>query len=88
MQLFNRLAQNNGIKWELINGIYVKANQHIIGAADIAVSGGGNTRKTYLSFGSYGLLIQYMITGGDVQDCKVTNKPLPQVDFVVADNFS
>ncbi|KGJ88405.1 transposase IS4 family protein [Colwellia psychrerythraea] len=49
---------------------------------------GGNTSKIHLAVDSYGLPIEFIITGGDVHDSKVANELielLPQSDFVIAD---
>jgi hypothetical protein len=40
----------------------------------IALSRGGNTSKIYLAVDSYGLPIEFIITGGDVHDGKATNE--------------
>lgn len=93
MRLFKSLAQNSDTEWEFIDGSYVKAHQHSTGAASkheqaIALSKGGNTSKIHLAVDSYGLPIEFIITGGDVHDSKVANELielLPQGDFVVAD---
>jgi len=79
MRLFKSLAKNSDTEWEFIDGSYVKAHQH---------SRGGNTSKIHLAVDSYGLPIEFIITGGDVHDSKVANKLielLPQGDFVIAD---
>ncbi len=53
MRLFSRLAQDSDTEWEFIDGSYIKAHQHITGAASereqaIALSRGGNTSKIHL----------------------------------------
>jgi hypothetical protein len=86
------LAQDSDTEWEFIDGSYVKAHQHSTGAAPehdqaIALSRGGNTSKIHLAVDSYGLPIEFIITGVDVHDSKVANELielLPQSDFVVA----
>lgn len=79
MRLFKSLAQNSDTEWEFIDGSYVKAHQHSTGAASeheqaIALSRGGNTSKIHLAVDSYGLPIEFIITGGDVHDSKVANE--------------
>ncbi|MCK5817812.1 MAG: transposase [Psychromonas sp.] len=49
---------------------------------------GGNTIKIHLVVDSYGLLLEFIITGGKVHDSKVANKLidlLPQADFIIAE---
>ncbi len=83
---------NNDVECEFTDGSYVEAHQHSTGAASkqeqaIALSSGGNTSKIHLAVDSYGLPIEFMITGGDVHDSKVANELiglLPQGDFVIA----
>lgn len=75
MRLFKSLAKNSDTEWQFINGSYVKAHQHSAGAASkqeqaIALSRGGNTSKKHLAVNSYGLPIEFIITGGDVRDSK------------------
>ena len=87
------LAQDTDTEWEFIDGSYVKAHQHSTGAASkheqaIALSHGGNISKIHLAVDSYGLAIEFIITGGDVHDSKVANELielLSQGDFVIAD---
>ena len=70
-----------------------KAHQHSAGVASkqqqaIGLSRGGNTSKMHLAVDSYGLPIEFIITGGEVHDSKAANELielLPQSDFVVAD---
>jgi hypothetical protein len=59
-----------------IDGSYVKTHQHSTGASSedeqaIALSRGDNTSKIYLAVDSYGLPIEFIITGGDVYHNKV-----------------
>lgn len=58
----------------------------------IGLSRGGNTSKIHLAVDSYGLPIEFIITGGEVHDSKADSKAanqlielLPQSDFFVAD---
>jgi len=92
-RLFKSLATDSDLEWEFLDGSYVKAHQHSTGAASeqeqgIGLSRGGNTSKIHLAVDSYGLPIEFIITGGDVHDSKVANELielLPQGDFIVAD---
>lgn len=93
MRLFKSLAKDSDVEWELLDGSYVKAHQHSAGAASqqdqaIGLSRGGNTSKIHLAVDSYGLPIEFIITGGDVHDSKVANELialLPQSDFIITD---
>jgi hypothetical protein len=54
----------------------------------VGLSRGGTIRKMHLAVDSYGLPIEFIITGEEVHDSKATNELielLPQGDFVVAD---
>ena len=93
MRLFKTLSSDSDVEWEFIDGSYIKAHQHSAGAASkqqqaIGLSRGGNTSKIHLAVDSYGLPIEFIITGGEVHDSKAANELielLPQGDFVVAD---
>lgn len=92
-RLFKTLSQYTDIEWEFIDGSYVKAHQHSTGASSeinqaIGLSHGGNTSKIHLAVDSYGLPIDFIITGGDVHDSKVANRlieSLPNGDYLIAD---
>ena len=78
IRLFKRLSQDSDTEWKFIDGSYVKAHQHSTGAASkqeqaIALSRDGNTSKIHLAVDSYGLPIEFIITGGDVHDSKVVD---------------
>lgn len=65
------------MEWGFVDGSIVKAHQHSAGAASvepqaIGKSRGGNTSKVYLVVDSYGLPVQFAITGGEVHDSKAT----------------
>ena len=71
----------------------VKAHQHSAGASSksdeaIGKSKGGNTSKIHLAVDSYGLPIEFTITGGQLHDSKAA-KPLinmlPYADYIIAD---
>ena len=61
-------------EWEFIDGSYVKAHQHSAGAVGqesqaIGKSRAGNTTKIHRVVDSYGLPVEFEITGGEVNDC-------------------
>lgn len=93
MRLFKSLSTDSDTEWEFIDGSYFKAHQHGAGAASaqqqvIGLSRGGNTSKIHLAVDSYGLPIEFIITGGEVHDSKVANELidlLPQAGFIIAD---
>jgi len=92
-RLFKSLTQRSDTEWEFIDGSYVKAHQHSTGAPSkneqgIGLSRGGNTSKIHLAVDSYGLPIEFIVTGGDVHDSRVANElveRLPHGEYVVAD---
>ena len=93
MRLFKSLASDTDTEWEFIDGSYVNAHQHGTGASSeepqaIGLSRGGNTSKIHLAVDSYGLPIEFIVTGGEVHDSKAANELidlLPQADFIIAD---
>ena len=75
MTVFKALVQEPDLEWEFIDGSIVKAHQHGAGAASqnneaIGKSTGGNTTKIHMAADSYGLPIDFDITGGEVHECK------------------
>ena len=93
MRLFKSLSADSDTEWAFIDGSYVKAHQHGTGAASDqpqarGLSRGGNTSKIHLAVDSYGLPIEFIITGGEVHDSKTANELidlLPRTDFIIAD---
>ena len=74
LRVFKVLVNEPDLEWELIDGSYVKAHQHSSGAASgeneaIGKSRAGNTTKIHLAVDAYGLPIEFVITGGEVNDC-------------------
>jgi transposase len=90
---FKKLVADPDLEWEFIDGSYVKAHQHSAGAAGadsqaIGKSRAGNTSKIHLAVDSYGLPIEFLITGGQTHDSKATSElmaQLPTSEAVVAD---
>lgn len=93
MAIFKSLAQAPDLEWEFIDGSIVKAHQHSTDAASledeaIGKSVAGNSTKIHLAAGGHGLPIDFTITGGEVQECKVASEfieQLPSADYTVAD---
>lgn len=93
IQLFNALKKSPDLEWEFIDGSIVKAHQHSMGASSnsseaIGKSRGGNTTKIHMAVDSYGLPIEFILTGGEVHDSKAAPdliKNLPDSDYVIAD---
>jgi transposase len=86
------LVQEPDTKWEFIDGSIDKAHQHSNGVSPeeqaIGKSRGGNSTKIHLAVDSYGLPIDFEITGGQVND--ITAAPelvgrLPAGEALVAD---
>lgn len=93
MAIFKSLVQEPDLEWEFIDGSIVKAHQHSTGAAStdneaIGKSVTGNSTKIHLAADGHGLPIDFIITGGEVQECKVALEfiaHLPLADYVIAD---
>ena len=92
LRLFQTLAHEPDVEWEFIDGSIVKAHQHSSGSdhAEQAIghSRGGNSTKIHLAVDSYGLPIDFEITGGQVNDIKVAPElieRLPLGEAVIAD---
>ncbi len=93
MKIFKTLVHDPDIEWKFIDGSIVKAHQHSTGAAShdteaIGQSVAGNTTKIHMAVDAYGLPIDFMITGGEVHDCKIAPEfiaQLPRSDYTSAD---
>lgn len=93
LELFNALKKLSDIEWEFIDGSIIKAHQHSMGAASNSVeaigkSRGGDTTKIHMAVDSYGLPIEFILTGGEVHDSKAAPDliaSLPTSDYVIAD---
>ena len=93
MYIFKSLVNDPDLEWEFIDGSIVKAHQHSAGAASdenqaIGKSVAGNTTKIHMAVDAHGLPIDFIITGGEVHDCKVAPEfitQLPSADYTIAD---
>lgn len=94
MQIFKALVQEPDLEWEFIDGSIIRAHQHSTGACGgtenqaIGKSRGGNTTKIHMAVDSYGLPIEFQLTGGEVHDAKAAPDliiKLPKSDYVIAD---
>ena len=93
LRVFKVLVNEPDLEWEFIDGSYVKAHQHSSGAASgeneaIGKSRAGNTTKIHLAVDAYGLPIEFLITGGEVNDCTAAPEliaKLPHAEVIVAD---
>ena len=93
MSIFKSLAQEPDLEWEFIDGSVVRAHQHSAGAAGcenqaIGKSKGGNSTKIHMAVDAFGLPIEFEITGGEVQECKIAPEfigKLPTSDYLIAD---
>jgi len=93
LSLFKKLVSEPDTEWEFIDGSYVKAHQHSAGASGadsqaIGKSRAGNTTKIHLAVDSYGLPIEFTVTGGEIHDSTAASEliePLPLSKAVVAD---
>ena len=93
MKIFKALVQDPDLEWEFIDGSIVKAHQHSTGAASvdneaIGKSVAGNTTKIHMAVDSFGLPIEFILTGGEVHDCKAAPEfvaSLPQSAYKIFD---
>ena len=93
IKIFKSLVREPDCEWEFLDSSFIKAHQHSHGAPNkcnqaIGQSRGGNTTKIHMIVDSYGLPIEFSITGGDCHD--VTAAPelinqAPLASYVVAD---
>ena len=80
-QLFEFISKNSDSEWIFIDGSIVKAHQHSAGASSlsdehIGKSVAGNTTKIHLAVDSFGLPVNFNITGGEVHDSKAAESLL------------
>ncbi|MGI2026581.1 IS5 family transposase [Endozoicomonas acroporae] len=93
VKLFEALIQEPDMEWLFVDGSYVRAHQHSVGAAKndaeaIGKSRGGNTTKIHLSVDVCGLPVAFEITGGEVNDCTAAPALLaktPEAETIIAD---
>lgn len=93
MNIFKSLVHEPDFEWEFVDGSIVKAHQHSTGAAGsrdeaIGKSVAGNTTKIHMAADACGFPIDFIITGGEVHDCKVAPAliaQLPFSDYTIAD---
>ncbi len=93
IKIFKDLVQEPDLEWEFIDGSIVRAHQHSTGACSIeneaiGKSRGGNTTKIHMAVDSYGLPIEFQLTGGEVHDAKAAPElilKLPKSAYVIAD---
>ena len=93
MRFFKSLRYESDLEWEFIDASIVKAHQHSTGARTeddegIRKSVAGNTTKIHMAVDSYGLPIEFHITGGQVHDSKAATTLidiLPNTDYIIAD---
>ena len=91
MKIFSALARDPDLEWEFIDASIVKAHQHSAGAVSDDSEGIGklvaeNTTKIHMAVDSFGLPINFIITGGQVHDCKAAPEfvaSLPHSDYKV-----
>ncbi len=93
MTLFKKLVSQPDTEWEFIDGSYVKAHQHSAGARGcepqaVGKSRAGHTTKIHLAVDSYGLPIEFTVTGGEIHDSTAASElieQLPPSTAIVAD---
>jgi transposase len=93
VNIFKALTVKPDMEWVFIDGSYAKAHQHSAGAVSqdneaIGKSRAGHTTKIHLAVDSYGLPIEFEITGGDINDCTAAPsiiEKLPTAQTIIAD---
>ncbi|WP_435274405.1 IS5 family transposase [Psychrobium sp. nBUS_13] len=91
--IYRALKNDPELEWVFIDGTIVKAHQHCAGAAtdntqSIGKSVAGNTTKIHMAVDSYGLPIEFTLTGGEVDDSKEAINLidlLPSCGYIIAD---
>jgi transposase len=73
--IFRNLSKDPDLEWSFIDSSFSKAHQHSTGAASgtetaIGKSVSGNTTKIHMAVDSYGLPVEFDLTGGQVHDSK------------------
>lgn len=93
LSIFKNLIYQPDNEWNFIDGSISKAHQHSSGAARgseaaIGKSVAGNTTKIHMVVDSFGLPIEFSVTGGQVHDCKAAPELIARLenfDFLIAD---
>jgi transposase len=93
LTIFRALVVEPDMEWAFLDGSYVRAHQHSAGAATqdaeaIGKSRGGNTTKIHLAVDSHGLPVEFIITGGEVNDGTAAPALIAKVasaDVIIAD---
>ena len=91
--IFKHLSKDSDTDWLFIDGSIIRAHQHSAGASSdsdeaIGKSRGGNSTKIHLAVDSYGLPINFELSGGQVHDivhAESLVKSSPDSDYVTAD---
>ncbi len=91
MAIFTALVVEPDLEWEFIDGSMVKAHPHSSGAAygqeaAIGKSVAGNTTKIHLAVDACSLPLHFLVTGGEVHDCKEAPTlvaELPDADYII-----
>lgn len=91
--IFKQLINDPDYEWIFIDGTIVKAHQHSSGVADnqdpaIGKSVSGYTTKIHMVVDSFGLPIEFEITGGQVHDSRMATElisKLPDGGHIIAD---
>ena len=85
--------QQPDCEWQFLDASIVKAHQHSAGATGnenqaIGKSRAGNTTKIHMAVDAQGLPIDFEITGGEVNECRIAFEfieKLPPADYIIAD---
>jgi len=91
--LFKDLSKDTDSEWLFVDGSVIRAHQHSSGAVSdkdesIGKSKGGLSTKIHLAVDSYGLPVNFELSGGQVHDmahAKSVIKQSPKSNYVIAD---
>jgi transposase len=92
LSIFKSLVIEPDLEWEFIDSTIVKAHQHSAGARSkenqaMGKSVAGNTTKIHRAVDSYGLPIDFDITGGEVHDCKAAPQLISKLPITPVRSF-
>lgn len=93
MRVFRSLRYKPYLDWEFIDGSIIKTHQQSTGARTeddegIGKSVASNITKIHMTVNSYGLPIEFHITGGKVHDNKAVTTLIDMLsssDYIIAD---
>lgn len=93
IHLFQSLVTKPDLEWVFIDASITRAHQHSAGARGeesqaIGKSRAGNTTKIHMAVDSFGLPLEFDITGGEVNECKIAPELIDKIKnatYIIAD---